>query len=418
MKTKSLHLCLFGALLSFLVSSQRAANAADAIDSNLRVTITPINETVVVSWFASNSVRYQVESSSTLVGWSNAGPVLTGSGAFLSATFPVAAGSNVFFRVKQMTEVISASFELLTGILTIVGDDLDNTIIVSRNAAGGLLVNNGAVPVADGTPTVANTLLIRIFGRGGNDQLTLNEASGMLPKAELFGEEGDDTLTGGSGNDTLTGGPGNDSLLGKGGSDLLLGGADNDTLTGGDADDQCFGEAGNDRLIWNPGDDTDLNEGGDDLDVVEVFAGNGAETYSVTANGTRVRFDRLIPAPFSLDIAGCEILVFNPRGGADTFTINDLSGTELTSVFADLATSSGAGDTAADTITINGTASSETISLTANAGVVEISGLAAHMRILNAEVDRDNLIVNGLGGGDSFAVGPGVTTLIGLTINP
>ena len=127
-------------------------------------------------------------------------------------------------------------------------------------------------------------------------------------------------LTGGSGNDQLFGQAGNDTLLGKGGDDLLFGGAGNDTLTGGDGDDQVFGEAGNDRMIWNPGDDTDLNEGGDGTDTVEVNGGNGAETFTVTANGTRVRFDRVSPAPFSLDIGTTENLVVNANGGDDIFT--------------------------------------------------------------------------------------------------
>ena len=70
-----------------------------------------------------------------------------------------------------------------------------------------------------------------------------------------------------------------------------------------------FGEGGDDRMIWNPGDDTDLNEGGDGTDTVEVNGGNGAEVFTVTANGTRVRFDRLDPAPFSIDIGTTENLV-------------------------------------------------------------------------------------------------------------
>ena len=60
-----------------------------------------------------------------------------------------------------------------------------------------------------------------------------------------------------------------------------------------------FGEAGNDRMIWNPGDDSDLMEGGSGIDTVEVNSGNGGEVFTATANGTRVRFDRLEPAPFA-----------------------------------------------------------------------------------------------------------------------
>src|SRR6188508_21961 len=126
------------------------------------------------------------------------------------------------------------------GTLSVSGDNLDNNVALSRNAAGQILVNGGAVAVQGGTPTVANTSLMQVFGQGGNDTITLNEASGALPAANLFGGAGNDVLTGGSGNDQIFGQAGNDVLLGKGGFDLLFGGANNDTLTGGDGDDQVF----------------------------------------------------------------------------------------------------------------------------------------------------------------------------------
>jgi Ca2+-binding RTX toxin-like protein len=215
---------------------------------------------------------------------------------------------------------IVATFSPGSGTLSVFGDSLDNTIDISRDAAGVIRVNGGAVPVRGGTATVANTALIQVFGQGGNDTITLNETSGALPRANLFGGTGNDTLTGGTGGDMIFGQSGNDSLLGKGGFDFLFGGSENDTLTGGDADDQVFGESGNDRMIWNPGDDTDLNEGGAGTDTVEVNGGNGAEVFTTTANGTRVRFDRLDPAPFSIDIGTSEKLVVNMSGGNDSFS--------------------------------------------------------------------------------------------------
>jgi Ca2+-binding RTX toxin-like protein len=219
---------------------------------------------------------------------------------------------------RQMFSVV-ASFSPSSHVLSVFGDNLANNITVSRNAAGQILVNGGAVAVLGGTSTVANTSLIQVFGQGGNDTIALNEANGALPRANLFGGAGNDVMTGGSGGDMLFGQTGNDTLLGKGGFDFLFGGSENDVMTGGDADDQVFGESGNDRMIWNPGDDTDLNEGGADVDTVEVNGGNGAEAFTVTANGTRVRFDRVNPAPFSLDIGTSENLVTNMNGGDDTF---------------------------------------------------------------------------------------------------
>src|SRR3954467_6791394 len=215
---------------------------------------------------------------------------------------------------------VTASFDPTSGLMSVFGDALDNTITVSPDAAGTILINGGAVVIQGGTATVANTSLIQGFGLGGNDTITLNERNGALPRANLFGGDGNDTLIGGSGNDPLFGQAGNDTLLGKGGFDFLFGGDDNDTLTGGDADDQVFGESGDDRMIWNPGDDTDLNEGGDGTDSVEVNGGNGSEQFTTTATGTRVRFDRVTPAPFALDIGTSEKLVLNANGGEDTFS--------------------------------------------------------------------------------------------------
>lgn len=233
----------------------------------------------------------------------------------------------------------SAIFSSTNGILTVTGDAQNNSLIVSRNAAGTLLVNGGAVAVIGGTPTVANVSLIQVFGLGGNDTLTLDEANGALPRANLFGGDGNDTLTGGSGNDQIFGQAGNDTLLGKGGNDLLFGGAGLDVLTGGAGDDQVFGEAGDDKMVWNPGDGTDLNEGGDGLDTVIVNGGNGAETFTVTANGTRVRFDRVTPAPFSLDIGTTENLAVNGNGGNDNIS----AGNGLASLIS-LTLNGGAGD--------------------------------------------------------------------------
>jgi Ca2+-binding RTX toxin-like protein len=220
---------------------------------------------------------------------------------------------------------IKASFS--PPVLIVSGDDLNNPIKVSRDAAGNILVNGGTVSVEGGQPTIANTSFIETFGEAGNDTIVLDETNGALPPALLFGGGGNDVLTGGSGADLLFGQSGNDTLNGKGGDDLLFGGDGNDTLTGGTGNDQMFGQAGNDRMIWNPGDGSDLMEGGDGIDTAEINGGNGAETFAISANGTRVRFDRVSPAPFSLDIGTTENLVLHANGGDDVITAgNGLAG--------------------------------------------------------------------------------------------
>jgi Ca2+-binding RTX toxin-like protein len=215
---------------------------------------------------------------------------------------------------------ITASFSAGSGVLTVIDDALGNTIVASRDAAGKILINGGAVAILGGQPTVANTGTIQVFGQSGNDTISVDESNGAMPAVQLFGGAGNDSLIGGSGNDQLFGGAGNDRLEGKGGDDLLFGGDGNDTLIGGTGNDQMFGQAGNDVMIWNPGEGTDLMEGGDGIDTAEVNGGNGAENFTLSANGARVRFDRISPAPFSLDIGTTENFVLNMNGGDDVFT--------------------------------------------------------------------------------------------------
>src|ERR1700722_2495849 len=194
----------------------------------------------------------------------------------------------------------TATFSAGPGLLSEFGDTANNSLITSHDSTGRILVNNGTVPIIGGTPTIANTSLIQAFGQDGNDTIALDETNGALPNANLFGGAGNDTLTGGSGNDQLFGQAGADTLFGKGGNDLLFGGDGKDILSGGPGNDQVFGQAGNDIMIWNPGDGSDLLEGGEGADMALVNGGNGAETFTITANGARVRFDRVSPAPFSL----------------------------------------------------------------------------------------------------------------------
>src|ERR1700730_9230259 len=242
-----------------------------------------------------------------------------------------------------MTMATQATFSQGAGVLSVIDDNIGNTIVTSRDAAGNILVNGGAVAITGDHPTVANTGIIQVFGQGGNDTIALDEATGALPAAQLFGGAGNDTLIGGSGNDELFGGSGNDTLLGKGGDDLLFGGDGNDTLTGGAGNDQVFGQGGNDLMIWNPGDGSDLFEGGDGIDTAQVNGGNGSETFTISANGTRVRFDRVSLAPFFLDIGTTENLVLNANGGDDIIP----AGNGLASLI-DLTIDGGAGN---DTIT-------------------------------------------------------------------
>src|SRR5262245_46278715 len=85
----------------------------------------------------------------------------------------------------RILPAVTATFSAATGVLTVAGDDLDNTIVISRDAAGAILVNNGAVVIQGGQATLANTSRILLTGGAGNDALTADETNGGLPQPSL-----------------------------------------------------------------------------------------------------------------------------------------------------------------------------------------------------------------------------------------
>src|SRR5262247_1581440 len=307
---------------------------------------------------------------------------------------------------------IKASFSPTAGLLSVFGDNLDDTIVMSRDAAGQILINGGAVPIAGGQATVANTATIQVFGQGGNDTITLDESNGALPAAQLFGGAGNDVLTGGSGADQLFGGAGNDILNGKGGNDLLFGGAGNDTLIGGAGDDQVFGEAGNDRMIWNPGDGSDLFEGGDAIDTATtenlVLNANGGDDTITAGNGLAGLIKLTIDGGAGNDtitggdgndtlIGGdCNHTINGGRGsdtallgaGDDTFVWNPGDGSDVVE-----------GQDGTDTLVFNGSNVGEKISISANHGRVS---LVRDVGNVTMDVNGvEHIQLNALGGADS-----------------
>jgi hypothetical protein len=116
----------------------------------------------------------------------------------------------------------------------------------------------------------------QIFGEGGNDTLT--------------GASGRDTLSGGDGNDTLNGGSGGDTLNGDGGNDTLNGGGSGDRLRGGDGNDLLRGGSAGDAMSGGRGDDTfaeDAVTNGADA----VFGDAGFDTADYSARTANLHID-------------------------------------------------------------------------------------------------------------------------------
>jgi Ca2+-binding RTX toxin-like protein len=245
---------------------------------------------------------------------------------------------------------------------------------------------------------VNGSLTLHVNGLGGGDTITAGNGLATLVPLVLDGGDGDDIITGSDG------------------ADVIYGGAGTDTVTPGRGSDLVFLGDGNDVVIWNPGDGNDTIDGEGGSDTLNFNGANIGENIAVSPNGSHVLLTRDV-ASITMDLNGIEVVNIGALGGADQLTVNDLTGTDVTGVNIDLGATGGVGDGQADTVTVNGTGAADTINLTAVSGTVSVTGLAAQVKIAHPEAANDTLVVNGLGGVDSFSLGAGVTSAIGVVLN-
>jgi hypothetical protein len=79
----------------------------------------------------------------------------------------------------------------------------------------------------------------------------------------MFGDDGEDHVSGGQGNDGLWGGLGNDNMDGGDGDDLIYGGpGDEGNLSGYPGKRSITGDAGDDIMVPGPGEDAVYGEEG------------------------------------------------------------------------------------------------------------------------------------------------------------
>jgi hypothetical protein len=149
-----------------------------------------------------------------------------------------------------------------------------------------------------------------------------------------------------------------------------------------------------------------------------VFNGaSGNEVMAATASGGRVLFTRS-PGNIVMDLDGVEIIDVRTLAGTDTVTVNDLGDTDVERLDVDLAAAIGgsAGDGQADAVTVVGTTGDDTIAADANGAAVEVSGLAAFVRITHADPAADTLIIDALAGADEVTLDPALAGLILVTV--
>jgi Ca2+-binding RTX toxin-like protein len=359
--------------------------------------------------------------------------VFNGAGAAENFDFSANGNRLRFFRTQGAITMDTAGVErvdlrALGGIDNTVVNDLSTTDVRNIELDLETAIGGGAGDGAVDTTTINAT--------GGNDTITIAPNAGAVdvtglaaavkiehPEAandllNVNGLDGNDTISGAVGLAALIkvgidGGAGNDAINGGDGAESLLGGVGNDAIDGNAGADTAQMGTGDDTFVWDPGDGSDVVEGQDGADTMRFNGAGVGENFDVSANGNRLRFFRTQGA-ITMDLNDTEFIDVRALGGADNAVVNDTTGTDLKRVTFDLeaAIGGGAGDGAADSVTVNGTNDPDDIQITASASAVDVNGVPPTVQIDHSEAANDKLTLNGLGGDDDVAIGRDVAALI------
>jgi hypothetical protein len=236
----------------------------------------------------------------------------------------------------------------------------------------------------------SNVHAIKVKMGGGNDSARIDDANGA------FTDSIPTTIAGGDGADVLSGGQTQVAAE----NERYKGGDGTDFVDAGKGADTAYLGEGNDTFNWDNGEGSDVVEGQDGPDTL-VFNGAAiAENVTMSANNGRLTFFRT-QGSVTMDTDGVETVVDNALGGADSVTVNDLSGTDVTKTNIDLAGTLGgaAGDGAIDSVTVNGTNGDDDINIAGNGSGADVTGLATAVSVVHADLS-DMLSVNTLAGTD------------------
>ncbi len=250
-------------------------------------------------------------------------------------------------------------------------------------------------------PVSAQTV---IYGGTGDDFVVL------IGAATVFGEGGDDNLSGGDGGDSLDGGDGNDEITGGAGDDFISTGAGFNLVAGGLDNDVIVGGPDADQFYWFAGDGSDIVDGGGGGDSISAFGADGAANqFAVLRYGTGYEF----VYNGSEGILTSAVPWIDMYAGLDSNaegSVEDMSGIsiERAAFFFDLAATSD--------VTVNGTLGDDNLlvaSVPGFVGIVSIAGLSYQFRYLGEATGlATNLTVLGQDGDDTMK-----STLISPTIS-
>ena len=206
-------------------------------------------------------------------------------------------------------------------------------VVTGTGAADKLTLRARGRVVVIGNKKVARRRFDKVLvrARGGND---LVRVRGRLRRV------------------TIEGGDGADTLLGGGRAERLIAGDGNDVVDGGRGNDAVSLGKGDDRVSAGSGDDTvDGSDGRDTLTVT-------GDAFRISPDGARVRLGGLIASRLEqVDVV------------AGTLTTDDLTGTTVQAITADV-----------DSVVVNGSQFDDTIDVSDTA----VTGVAAPLTIAGA----------------------------------
>jgi Ca2+-binding RTX toxin-like protein len=279
------------------------------------------------------------------------------------------------------------------------------TLTITGNGAGERLalrarprkleIDVGDNGTADFLPRRRRFDRIRVRAGAGNDRVRIDESRIVFTKQTRT------TLEGGRGADTLLGGRGGERLIAGDGNDLVDGRRGNDTGRLGPGDD---------RFSWDAGDGSDTIDGATGRDTLTLDGSRADEAFRLSPNLLRARLVGDVGG-VALDLGTLEQVDVRALAGADALTIDDLAGTTLQAVTADL----GDADAATDRAIVNGSQFDDTIDVAGANGGATVAGVSAPLMLTGAEPGRDQLIVNALAGFDRVSSAGLAATTLALT---
>jgi Ca2+-binding RTX toxin-like protein len=297
---------------------------------------------------------------------------------------------NIHVGDLKGTDIENVTIEMSTTRDSLTGDGAKDVVTVDGSADDDSIDVEFANGVAD-----VNLFhnFVNLLGIESGDQIIVNAGAGDDLIGALNVQTGAPSLV-------LDGGTGDDVILGSDNADTLIGGEGNDIIDGEGGNDVALMGAGDDRFIWDPGEGSDVVEGGEGFDTME-FNGNGAaENITISANGERTTFFRNL-GNITMDINDVDRVLFNALGGEDNVVVKHLDGFDVLHVDIDLAGEQfgTTGDGAIDTVTTEGTADGDVMSVDGELSMMSVYTGGAYLGVTNAEA-TDRLILQGLGGDD------------------